>query len=97
MGRFRCLRKVEEDFSWLYFGIWWIESWLPVQSVATDLSLSHIVPVGIFSFKFVRGLLLVPGHLYEKGTFLPDPEDFSSGPHAAMSVPGVTPFSPFST
>lgn len=37
------------------------------------------------------GPLLVPGHLYEIGTFLPDPEDFSSWAScAAMSVPGVT-------
>lgn len=88
---------VEEDSSWPYFGIWWIESWLPVQSLATDLSLSHIVPVGIFIFQFVLGLLLVPGHLYEIGTFPPDPEGFSSEPHAAMSVPRVTPFPPFFT
>lgn len=86
---------VEEDSSWPYFGIWWIESLLPVQSLATDLSLSHIVPVGIFIFQFVLGLLLVPGHLYEIGTFPPDPEGFSSEPHAAMSVLESHPFPPF--
>lgn len=62
-----------------------------------QISPSPILCLLGFFFQFVLGLLLVPGHLYEIGTFPPDPEGFSSEPHAAMSVPRVTPFPPFFT
>lgn len=84
-----------EDSSWPHFWVWWIESWLPVQSLAVDLSLCHLVPLslaGIFCSKLVLGLLLVPGLSYDMGTSPSNLKSSSSGPHAAMSVPRVIPF-----